>query len=91
VLEAFSGYTLLALKPHTGRTHQIRVHALSVGCPVLGDRLYGRRDRRFPDATLMLHSYRLRVRLPDSEGEMREFRSPIPVRFKRILKALSED
>ncbi len=91
VLRAFPGYALLALKPHTGRTHQIRVHTLSVGCPVLGDGLYGRRDKRFPDATLMLHSYRLRLRLPDSGGELREFRSPIPSRFRRILKALADE
>lgn len=89
LIRAFSGYSLMALRPHTGRTHQIRVHALSIGCPVLGDPVYSRRDKRFPDASLMLHSYRLRVRLPGAEAEVREFKSPLPLRFKRILKELS--
>ena len=91
LLRAFSGYSLMVLRPHTGRTHQIRVHALSMGCPVLGDPVYSRRDKRFPDASLMLHSYRLRVRLPDAEAEVREFRSPLPLRFKRIIKELSAE
>jgi 23S rRNA pseudouridine1911/1915/1917 synthase len=88
VLRSFSDYCLLALRPHTGRTHQIRVHTLSMGCPVLGDPIYSRRDKRFPDATLMLHSYRLRLRLPGMESEAREFKAPLPSRFKTILKQL---
>lgn len=35
------GFTWLELKPHTGRTHQIRVHCAAIGCPLLGDPQYG--------------------------------------------------
>ncbi len=42
-----SGRSWLELHPDTGRTHQIRVHAAYVGCPVWGDKLYGRSDAEF--------------------------------------------
>jgi RluA family pseudouridine synthase len=42
VVERFPGYCLLEAKPETGRTHQIRTHLLSMGLPILGDRLYNR-------------------------------------------------
>lgn len=47
------GMTWLELKPETGRTHQIRVHCADAGCPVIGDRFYGRPE---PGQQLHLHS-----------------------------------
>jgi tRNA pseudouridine32 synthase / 23S rRNA pseudouridine746 synthase len=46
VLGAGGGLSWLELKPQTGRTHQIRVHCAALGCPVLGDRIYGRSNHR---------------------------------------------
>ncbi len=95
VLEAWKpagggrGYALVALKPRTGRTHQLRVHMAGLGCPVLGDPIYGGRDARFPDATLMLHAYRLRILLP-GEAEPRTFRAPLPARFAAAMRRLRE-
>jgi 23S rRNA pseudouridine1911/1915/1917 synthase len=44
VVERFDRFAVLRVLPHSGRTHQIRVHLASIGCPVLCDRLYGGRD-----------------------------------------------
>ncbi|MBL8630702.1 MAG: RNA pseudouridine synthase [Rhodospirillaceae bacterium] len=50
------GRTWLELKPHTGRTHQIRVHTQYLGCPVVGDPTYGIKSKTKEGETLMLHS-----------------------------------
>ena len=41
VMERFDGYALVEARPHTGRTHQIRIHLSSIGLPILADPLYG--------------------------------------------------
>jgi 23S rRNA pseudouridine1911/1915/1917 synthase len=91
VLRRFSAgtdsYALILCAPKTGRTHQLRVHLKHIGLPILGDPLYGSRDARFPDATLMLHARSLRIRLPGEE-EPRTFVSPVPPRFQRLLEQL---
>jgi 23S rRNA pseudouridine1911/1915/1917 synthase len=78
---------LVVLAPRTGRTHQLRVHMKRRGAPILGDPLYGRRAARFPEATLMLHARSLTITLP-GESEPRTFRSPIPARFRLVLRGL---
>jgi len=45
VLETRGAYSLVRLALHTGRQHQIRVHLAAVGCPVVGDKLYGVDER----------------------------------------------
>ena len=88
VLRLYDEYTFVALRPITGRTHQLRVHLLSKGHPILGDSIYARTDQRYADTTLMLHAYSLKIRLPGSV-EPKTFRAPLPERFKRILNALA--
>jgi 23S rRNA pseudouridine1911/1915/1917 synthase len=83
VLKRRSGHALLSLRPRTGRTHQLRVHLASLGCPVVGDGLYG----GGASAPLLLHSYRLRICLP-GEREPRTFRSPLPPRFREFWSSL---
>lgn len=87
VIRVYGPYSLVLLRPKTGRTHQLRVHMRYLGCPILGDPLYSNRDARFPDATLMLHALRLTITLP---GEKRPscFAAPLPERFKVIVDKL---
>jgi 23S rRNA pseudouridine1911/1915/1917 synthase len=80
-------FALVVLAPRTGRTHQLRVHMKGLGTPILGDPLYGRRDPRFPEATLMLHARSLTITLP-GESEPQTFRSPMPERFRLVLRGL---
>ncbi|MDR2182053.1 MAG: RluA family pseudouridine synthase [Treponema sp.] len=87
VLKTWNAYSLLLLLPHTGRTHQLRVHLKSIGCPILGDPLYGRADKNFPGAGLMLHACRLRITVPGAAAPA-WFTAPLPLRFKRITDAL---
>jgi 23S rRNA-/tRNA-specific pseudouridylate synthase len=75
LLECSSLYTMIELYPKTGRTHQIRVHLAEIGCPLVGDTLYGgvKADR------LMLHASRLEITLPDRTR--RVFEAPAPKEF----------
>ena len=86
---SYGSYSLMRLRLKTGRTHQIRVHMKYIGCPILGDPIYSRKDSLFPDATLMLHARMLGITLP-GKNDMDVFKAPVPVRFKRVLKTLHE-
>ena len=78
-VEKFDGWTLLEIKPITGRTHQIRVHMSYLGCPIVGDLLYGNR-RMVSDLyglrRQFLHAARLKIAIP--KGDTRIFNSPLP-------------
>lgn len=91
VLATWGAYSLLLMELETGRTHQLRVHLRHIGCPILGDPIYGAKDRRFPNASLMLHSRRLGIRVPVSTGVdlvWKTFVAPVPSRMKVVLKDL---
>jgi 23S rRNA pseudouridine1911/1915/1917 synthase len=66
--------SLVLAKPRTGRTHQIRVHLKHIGCPVLGDVIYGKRDTH---ARHLLHAYRLTFDHPITGAPLRLI-APIP-------------
>ncbi|MGD9538712.1 MAG: RluA family pseudouridine synthase [Alphaproteobacteria bacterium] len=66
VLGRAAGRAWVEFRPKTGRTHQIRVHAAALGCPVVGDPLYGPGAAplsRPPEGPLMLHARAVRVPL----------------------------
>lgn len=85
----YGPFSLMKLRLKTGRTHQIRVHMKHIGCPILGDPIYGSKHQVFPSATLMLHSSQLSLRLPQSQ-EFSSFKAPTPIRFKKVLKVLHQ-
>jgi len=79
VLERLDGppRTRLALEPHTGRSHQLRVHCLAIGHPILGDPLYAPPEVRDAAARLLLHAERLAFTHPET-GEPVEVSCPAP-------------
>ena len=83
VVRFVRGYSLLEVKPETGRTHQIRVHLAAVGHPVAGDRVYGAKASAFPRQ--FLHAHRLAFNLP-SDGRRVEFESPLPADLVEALE-----
>lgn len=85
VREYLADYTLVEVTPATGRTHQIRVHLSAIGCPVVGDPVYGVRSPHL--RRQFVHAYRLGFHLP-STGQYREFASPLPVDLQQALERL---
>ncbi|OQA43288.1 MAG: Ribosomal large subunit pseudouridine synthase D [Chloroflexi bacterium ADurb.Bin325] len=80
-------FSLLACRPLTGRTHQIRVHLAHVHHPIVGDQLYGRRKLPFACPRQFLHAHRLAFRLP-STGATVEFTAPLPEDLQAVLDRL---
>ena len=76
VLAREDGATRVALSPVTGRSHQLRVHMLAIGHPILGDPLYAP-DSAADHPRLMLHAEWLRLRHPDG-GRFVDFTAPCP-------------
>jgi 23S rRNA pseudouridine1911/1915/1917 synthase len=83
----FINHTLLRAKPFTGRTHQIRVHLASIGCPIVGDTVYGRKNPSLPIQRHFLHAYELRITL-FLEEEPRTFKADLPLELSIILNSL---
>lgn len=77
VIERLSDRTRLQLHPLTGRSHQLRLHLLSIGHPILGDDLYAPDDVRNAAPRLLLHATMLGLSHPTS-GQSMIFESPCP-------------
>jgi RluA family pseudouridine synthase len=104
VLEWFGHYCLVEASPETGRTHQIRAHLSSVGLSIIGDKLYGGRNRDVPSESEseFLHNIDLRkismagmgLHAKSLEinhpisGQRLKFEAPYPVWLEDILKLL---
>jgi len=87
VLERIKNYTLLKIKIHTGRTHQIRVHLNSIGHPIVGDGLYANKRIKQPDLNrLFLHASKLKF--DDLNGEHKEYESNLPKELKQFYESL---
>ena len=104
VIERFRGYSYVRVHPRTGRTHQIRVHLASIGCPVVADKVYSSRDSlRLSDLVpgtpplddeliltrQALHARRLRFTHPRT-ARIIEAEAPLAEDFQRALDALHQ-
>jgi 23S rRNA pseudouridine1911/1915/1917 synthase len=88
-LEKFAHHTLLEFRPHTGRTHQIRLHCAFIGCPIVGDKVYGRKNPTVEIKRHFLHAAKLKIILPN-ETKARVFEAPLPVELERVLNLLEK-
>ena len=86
-LESFREHTLLEFHPLTGRTHQIRLHCAFLGCPIVGDAVYGKKKLSVEIDRHFLHAYRLKIVLP-GEKEANTFEAPLPEELERVLVSL---
>ncbi|MDR1248360.1 MAG: RluA family pseudouridine synthase [Treponema sp.] len=89
VIRSWGAYSLLALQPRTGRTHQLRIHLRHLGHPILGDPVYGIPDRQFPKAGLMLHARTLVIILPGQDRPSL-FKAPLPGRFREFIAGMAD-
>jgi 23S rRNA pseudouridine1911/1915/1917 synthase len=86
-LESFKEHTLLEFHPLTGRTHQIRLHCAFLGCPIVGDKVYGRRRGSVEIDRHFLHAARLKIILP-GKNKPQTFEARLPGELQAILDSL---
>jgi len=83
-LQSFKDFSLLELKPTTGRTHQLRVHLAYLNCPIVGDRLYGKINDKL--GRMFLHAAELEVTLPSRQRKV--FKAPLPNELNSFLTSI---
>jgi RluA family pseudouridine synthase len=105
VIEKYNGFALVEVKPHTGRTHQIRIHLSAIGLPILADPLYGsggwfflssiKRNYKSSGeekpllARTALHAFSLSLIHPATSKKM-SIEAPMPKDMETVLKVLKK-
>ncbi len=79
-----AGLSLIEAKPKTGRTHQIRVHLASIGCPILGDPQYGDLTAQERNEPMMLHAQRLIIPLSKNKDPI-SVEAPTPPTMQALI------
>jgi 23S rRNA pseudouridine1911/1915/1917 synthase len=87
LIERLNDYSLLEIGLETGRTHQIRVHLAWLGCPVVGDIVYGRKKRPFGLDRQFLHAWQLRFTHP-RRGNLLSVEAPLDEQLQAFLDQL---
>ena len=90
VEKRFVNFTLLRVKIHTGRTHQIRAHLLAYNHPVVGDPLYfqKKQKRKWDEKCGRLFLHCSKLGFVDLDNQKKEFMAKLPVELKKFLKEL---
>ena len=82
------------MEPYTGRTHQLRVHAAHIGCPIIGDPKYFEADTNwsFPGGIQnRLHLHARRIRVPNPSGGIIDVTAPLPPHMVQTWNLLGLD
>ena len=87
VLKKFKEHSLIRVRILTGRTHQIRLHMEFLGCPVVGDNIYGRRHSSVDISRQFLHAAELKIMLPNEE-EPHHFKAELPEELSSLIANL---
>lgn len=96
VIKTYNNCSLVNVRIITGRTHQIRVHFSSIGNPVLGDQVYGKKTKldlktgKLIIPRQMLHSFRLELIHPITKRNIK-IEAPLPEDMKKIISILEEN
>ena len=96
VLKRYDGYSDVRCRLETGRTHQLRIHLAAIGCPIVGDEVYGpqvgkrskdseQSHRRLKVNRMMLHAHTLHFDHPKT-GKRIEVEAPMPAVYKTFLR-----
>lgn len=87
IVKSLNDFTLLRVKPLTGRTHQIRIHLREIGCPIVGDQEHGIKNKELKiknDSTrIFLHASYLGFY--DLSGQWQEYRSELPKEMSEFI------
>lgn len=86
---SYEQHSLVVAEPHTGRTHQIRVHLAFVGYPIVGDTIYGRRKPSLPVEHHCLHAASLTFLRPADDAEL-TIEAPLPEMLQTLLDELGK-
>lgn len=86
-MQQYEGYALLKLTPRTGRTHQLRVHMQYIGCPIVGDTLYGTPEPQID--RMFLHAAVLELTTPRHIRHV--FEAPLPPELTQFLESLTRE
>ena len=85
----YEDFSLVECAPHTGRTHQIRVHMAYIGFPIVGDKVYGRRKQRLALDRHFLHAGELHIKRP-SDGELLVMQAELPEELQAVIDHLAK-
>ena len=81
-------FSLIRVMPKTGRTHQIRIHLASIGCPIVGDKLYGKKDNPWQLTRQFLHAESVEFSL--KTGERIKIEADLPDELKKVILDVHE-
>ncbi len=88
IIQLFTGYTLLKVRPETGRTHQIRVHLNAYGLPIVGDPLYKPKKLKKTISLDRIFLHATSLAFFDLTNKWQKYKSPLPFELENILKQI---